>query len=494
VYQLRRGKKLRGGDLDSSLVAYLLDPERRDYSLGWLETSLLVRRVSSGSGGSSSSSGDGGEQGTWLDCRRLLELEAPLKDRLRENGLERLYRELELPLTSILAEMEFTGVRIDSQFLNELSREWTFELKELELKIYAQAGETFNIQSPRQLGQILFQKLGLSPGRKTEKDKSFSTSVDVLEALALSHPLPAAVLEYRSLSKLLSTYVESLPALVNPETGRVHASFNQTAAATGRLSSSDPNLQNIPIRTEKGRQIRKAFIAQEGWRILTADYSQIELRVLAHLARDEEMIRSFRNGEDIHRRTAAKVFDVAPDLVTSTMRHQAKAINFGILYGMGPFRLSRELGVPLTSAKEYIEEYFQRFPGVRRYRDQVIESAEQQGKVTTLLGRIRMVPEIRSRNANQRNQGIRVAVNTTVQGSAADLIKAAMVQLDSRLKHEGLRSRLLIQVHDELVLESPESEVHRVSKLVRESMEGCYPLEVPLVAEVRSGVSWLETK
>jgi DNA polymerase-1 len=281
---------------------------------------------------------------------------------------------------------------------------------------------------------------------------------------------------------------------VNPETGRVHASFNQAAAATGRLSSSDPNLQNIPIRTERSRQIRKAFIAQEGWRILTADYSQIELRVLAHLAQDGEMIRAFRNGEDIHQRTAAQVFGVAPDLVTQAMRHQAKAINFGILYGMGAFRLSRELGVPLASAKQYIEEYLQRFPGVRRYRDQVIESAERTGQVSTLFGRIRMVPEIRSRNMNQRNLGIRVAVNTTVQGSAADLIKAAMVLLDRRLREEALRSRLLIQVHDELVLESPEDEVERASKVVRESMEGCYPLDVPLVAEVRSGASWLETK
>jgi len=493
VYLRRHGKTLRGADLDSSLVAYLLDPERRDYSLEKLEVAFTGRSSAAG-GGESPSPVGGGEMKACLDCRRLLELEAPLRDRLRGNGLERLYRELELPLTSILAKMEFTGVRINSQFLQELSSQWTRELRDLEVKIYALAGAEFNIQSPKQLGQVLFQRLGLAPGRKTEKDKSFSTGVDVLESLASSHPLPAAILEYRSLAKLLSTYVESLPGLVNPETGRVHASFNQAAAATGRLSSSDPNLQNIPIRTERSRQIRKAFIAQEGWRILTADYSQIELRVLAHLAQDGEMIRAFRNGEDIHQRTAAQVFGVAPDLVTQAMRHQAKAINFGILYGMGAFRLSRELGVPLASAKQYIEEYLQRFPGVRRYRDQVIESAERTGQVSTLFGRIRMVPEIRSRNMNQRNLGIRVAVNTTVQGSAADLIKAAMVLLDTRLREEALRSRLLIQVHDELVLESPEDEVERASKVVRESMEGCYPLDVPLVAEVRSGASWLETK
>jgi DNA polymerase-1 len=489
VYLLRRGKNLQGGDLDSTLVAYLLDPERRDYSLERLEATLLGRNSTAGS-----PPAVGGELEACVGCRRLLELETPLRDRLREQGLERLYRELELPLTSILAKMEFTGVRIDSPFLKELAKQWTLELKDLEVRIYALAGEEFNIQSPRQLGQILFERLGLSPGRKTEKEKAFSTGMDVLESLASTHPLPAAVLEYRSLSKLLSTYVESLPNLVNPETGRVHASFNQTVAATGRLSSSDPNLQNIPIRTEKGRQIRRAFIAQDGWRILTADYSQIELRILAHLAREEEMIRSFRNGEDIHQRTAAQIFDVAADLVTPAMRHQAKTINFGILYGMGPFRLSRELGVPLASAKLYIEEYFKRFPRVRLYRDQVIESAERQGQVSTLLGRIRMVPEIRSRNMNQRNQGIRVAFNTTVQGSAADLIKMAMVQLDASLKRESLGTRLLIQVHDELVLESPAAEVDRASILVRESMEGCYPLDVPLVAQVRTGASWLETK
>ena len=494
VYLLRSGYPLAGGDLDSTLIAYLLDPEGRDYSPARLEASFLGKTSAGGNAANPPPSEAGGEQAACLDCRRLLELEAPLKQRLQENGLERLYRDLELPLTSILAAMEFHGVRIDSAFLQELSRQWSLELKELEAKIYALAGEEFNIQSPRQLGQVLFERLGLSPGRKTAKEKTFSTGMDVLESLASSHPLPAAVLEYRSLSKLLSTYVESLPSLVNPETGRVHASFNQTTAATGRLSSSDPNLQNIPIRTEKGRQIRKAFVAQEGWRILTADYSQIELRVLAHLARDEEMIRSFRNGEDIHQRTAAQIFGVVPDLVTPGMRHQAKAINFGILYGMGSFRLSRELGVPLASAKLYIEEYFERFPGVRRYRDEVIESAERTGQVSTLMGRIRRVPEIRSRNLNQRNQGIRVAVNTTVQGSAADLIKAAMVQLDARLKLESLQSRLLIQVHDELVLESPEAEVDRASVLVRASMEGCYPLDVPLVAEVRSGASWLETK
>ena len=494
VYLLRRGVKLQGGKVDTTLIAYLLDPEGTDYSLERLEASLLAQSPLVGPPSALLSSWEKRASQTTRACQVLLELEGPLIHRLREKGLDRLYRELELPLTSVLAEMEYTGVRIDSGFLNELGVKWKSELREIEARIHTLAGMEFNIQSPRQLGRVLFEKLGLTPGRRTEKVKSFSTGVDVMESLANSHPLPAAVLEYRSLSKLLSTYVEALPDLVNPETGRVHASFNQTAAATGRLSSSDPNLQNIPNRTDRGKRIRKAFIAQEGWLILTADYSQIELRVLAHLAKDEEMIDAFRSGEDIHRRTAAEVLGVAPGLVTPQMRHQAKAINFGILYGMGPFRLSRELGVSQAAAKRYIEEYFQRFRGVKRYIEQVVQSAEQTGAVSTLFGRIRPVPEIKSRNVNQRNQGVRVAVNTTVQGTAADLIKMAMLQLDRRLKKHALRSRLLIQVHDELVLEVPETELAETGGLVRESMEGCCSLEVPLVAEVHSGSNWLDTK
>jgi len=488
VYLLRHGRRLRGADLDSSLAAYLLNPGSRDYRLERLGGYLLGETA----GGVASPVDDSSR--ACIDCGRLLKLEHPLKERLRKDGLESLYRNLELPLTSILAAMEFTGVRIDTRFLSELSARWNAELEQIESRIHGMAGETFNIQSPRQLGRVLFEKLGLSPGRKTDKDKVFSTGVDVLETLAGSHPLPAAVLDYRSLSKLLSTYVESLPSLVNPLTGRVHASFNQTTAATGRLSSSDPNLQNIPIRTERGREIRKAFVAQEGWTIITADYSQIELRVLAHLSGDEEMLESFRSGEDIHQRTAAEVFSVRLDQVTPRMRYQAKAINFGILYGMGAFRLSKELDVPLASAKQFIEGYFERFPRVKRYQEQIIESALHTGRVSTLLGRIRLVPEIHSRNMNQRNQGIRIAVNTTVQGTAADLIKTAMVNLDKRLKEARLATRLLIQVHDELVLEAPASEVEQASTLVQDAMENCFVLSVPLVAEVRSGRTWLDTK
>jgi DNA polymerase-1 len=492
---LRRwGIPFTQGDLDSTLAAYLVDSEARDYRLPRLEESMLGIPAPPPAPAEAGESPPGEGVFAARRCRALVNLERPLKQRLEDLGLEKLYRDLELPLTSVLASMELTGVRIDAEFLRGLSKRWNEDLRTQETRVHELAGGPFNIQSPRQLGEILFNKLGLTPGRKTEKERVFSTGVDVLESLASSHPLPAAVLEYRRLSKLLSTYVDALPSLVNPQTGRVHTSFNQTAAATGRLSSSDPNLQNIPIRTEQGREIRRAFVAEPGWSVLSADYSQIELRVLAHLSQDPEMIRAFRAHEDIHRRTAAQVFGVAPELVTAGMRNQAKAINFGILYGMGSFRLSRQLGVPLAEAKKIIEEYFRRFEGVRRYRDGVIETAERTGRVSTMFGRIRNVPEIRSRNMNQRNLGIRVAVNTTVQGSAADLIKVAMIALHAKLQQRALRARLLIQVHDELVVEAPAEELGQAGALMRECMETSTCLDVPLLAEVRSGPTWLDTK
>jgi DNA polymerase I len=502
VHLLRHGIQPAGELLDPGLAAYLLDSERRDYSLAVLESTYL----SPGAGGKPAPPDtearpkrpfpDSREQsaaGAARDCQVLLDLEEPLLRRLEEERLQRLYRDVESPLLAILAEMEWTGVLVDVRLLGEISREWKQELRELEERIHALAGGRFNINSPLQLREVLFDRLKLRPGRKTEKERQYSTGMDVLEELAGSHPLPATILEYRSLSKLLSTYAEALPRLVHPETGRVHASFNQTAAATGRLSSSNPNLQNIPVRTEKGRQIRKAFVAREGWRILTADYSQIELRVLAHLSGDPEMARAFRSGEDIHARTAAQVFGVAPPLVTSEMRRQAKAINFGILYGMGSFRLARELGVAHPVARSFIEEYFQRFSGVKQYVDGVVERAVREGRVFTLFGRIRAVPEIQSRNANMRRQGIRVAVNTTVQGTAADLIKMAMIRLNRALKDRRLSSRLLIQVHDELLLEVPEAELTEVSALVKDAMERVHPLDVPLLADVGSGPNWMET-
>ena len=489
VYLSRRGIPIAGDFLDTTLAGYLLDPERRDYSLPMLESAYLGGQEPPSAGSRESQARESARSGS-----TLLELEGRLWRRLEDERLLNLYRDVEMPLVSVLAAMEHLGVLVDTDVLHRIAREWIRDLEGMEEKVYALAGDRFNINSPQQLREVLFQKLGLTPGRKTEKGKLHSTGMDVLEDLAGTHPLPAAILDYRSLSKLLSTYVEALPRMVNPHTGRVHASFNQTMAATGRLSSSNPNLQNIPIRSERGRQIRRAFVSEPGWRILSADYSQIELRVLAHLSGDPELVRAFREGEDIHTRTAARVFGVASDLVTGDLRRQAKAINFGIIYGMGAFRLAKELVVSNAVAQRFIDDYFLRFAGVRKYVDGVVQKAEQEGKVFTLLGRMRPVPEIRSRNANLRRQGIRVAVNTTVQGTAADLMKMAMIRLHSDLTKGGLRSRLLIQVHDELLLEVPEEELKEVSFLVKNAMESVHPLDVPLLAEIRSGPNWLETR
>jgi len=501
VFLLRHAMTLSGPKLDTTVAAYLLEPERLDYSvfglasayLGWPSHSVPVKPRAGRFPAPAERAVEEAAEGAACQCQALLALEDILSQRMSDADLGRLYREVEVPLLSVLAEMEWTGVRVDVAFLHGLSARCEKDLRDLERKIHEMAGHEFNIQSPRQLREVLFGKLGLKPGRKTDKEKSYSTGVDVLEDLARVHPLPAALLEYRGLAKLRSNYLEAIPRLVNPATGRVHASFNQAAAATGRLSSSGPNLQNIPVRSETGRQIRRAFVAEEGWRILTADYSQIELRVLAHLSRDPEMVHAFHAGEDIHVRTASEVFGVPQTLVTPDLRRQAKAINFGIIYGMGAFRLSRELGVPTSAAQRFIDGYFERFAGVQRYVQEVVSRAERDGYVSTLMGRIRPVPEIRSRNATLRRQGIRVAVNTTIQGSAADLIKIAMVHLDRALKAENMKSRLLIQVHDELVLEAPEQEAERTGALVRAAMEGCYPLEVSLQTEVRSGPNWLDT-
>jgi DNA polymerase-1 len=497
VYLLRRGLRLGAPLFDAGVAAYLLDPEGRRYDLGALESVYLGQSPPAAAGESGPEVPPEARRievrtESSRRCRILLELEGILRESLRRRGLERLYRDLEEPLLLVLARMEWNGIRVDVPYLKELAADWQRDLERIQQQVHEMAGEEFNLNSPKQLRDLLFGKLGLKPGRKTEKERSYSTGMDVLEELAPTHPLPGALLEYRSLAKLLSTYVEALPRLVNPETGRVHTSFSQTAAATGRLTSSSPNLQNIPIRTDRGRRIRRAFVVEPGRRLVVADYSQIELRVLAHLSGDEAMREAFRGGDDIHAATAARVFSVAKDLVTEEMRRQAKTINFGILYGMGPFRLGRQLGISTAAARRFIDSYFDRFAGVRSYVEEVAVRAERDGEVSTLLGRIRPVPEIRSRNAALRRQGVRVAVNTTIQGSAADLIKLAMVRLHADLQEAGMGTRLVLQVHDELLLECPEAEVPEASRRVREAMEGALSLEVPLVADVRSGPNWLE--
>ncbi|HXH27916.1 MAG TPA: DNA polymerase I, partial [Candidatus Polarisedimenticolia bacterium] len=488
---------------DTMIASYVLNPSRRSHSLEVVAEDLAGLRVPDyrgllGAGAKAVPLSEiAPERAAPVVCARTMAL-LTLRDRLQAlllaDDLQSLYADLEMPLAGVLAAMETTGVRIDAGFLRDLSRRWERDLERLAAEIHRLAGQTFNVNSPRQLGEILFEKLQLRPGRRTQKTRSYSTSMEVLEELSESHPLPRAVLEYRTLQKLKSTYVDTLPGLANPDTGRVHTSFNQTVAATGRLSSSDPNLQNIPVRTEQGRLIRRAFVPADGCLLLSADYSQIELRVLAHLSGDAQLQDAFRNDEDIHRRTASRVFGVLPELVTDEMRRRAKAVNFGILYGMGPQRLAREQGIALREAADFIAQYFDRFPMVKRYIDATVAAAQSEGRVRTLFGRVRYLPEIQQGDRNARQQAIRAAVNTTIQGTAADLIKQAMVVLARRLREAGAASRMTLQVHDELVLEVPRGDLAATARLVREVMEGVRALTVPLVADLRAGPNWLETE
>jgi DNA polymerase-1 len=386
--------------------------------------------------------------------------------------------------------METRGIRVDAALLAELSKTFELEMQVLEGEIHSLAGEAFNINSSQQLGTILFEKLKLPVQKKTQKKTGYSTDVDVLTTLAALHELPARVLRYRSLGKLKSTYTDALVSLVNPETGRIHTSFNQSITATGRLSSSDPNLQNIPVRTGEGQKIRGAFIPEEGWVLVSADYSQIELRILAHCADDDILISAFTNGEDIHARTASEVFQVFPEFITPELRQQAKAINFGIIYGMSAFGLSRDLGITRKMAQTYIDHYFARYSGVRRYIDATIASARETGVVRTLLGRRRRLEDILSSNANLRGFAERMAVNTPIQGSAADLIKLAMIRMDRAIRDGGLKSRMLLSVHDEIVFESPPEEKDALAGLARQVMENVMDLKVPLKVNIGFGENW----
>lgn len=497
----RRGIRVDQFAFDTMIASYLLNPSRRNHGLETVAQDMAGLSVPT----FASLQGKGAravplneiavEQVAAVACARAAAVTTivdRLEDRLEADGLTSLLVDLEMPLATVLAEMELNGVGIDPDFLGGLSRRWEEELTSLTAEIHSLAGGAFNINSPKQLGEVLFGKLGLRPGKKTQKTRSLSTGVEVLEELSLSHELPRKILEYRSLQKLKSTYVDTLPGLVHPETGRVHTSFNQTVAATGRLSSSDPNLQNIPIRTEQGRQIRRAFVPTSGCVLLSADYSQIELRVLAHLCGDPALLRAFHDGEDIHRRTAAEVFGVHPDLVSDEMRRRAKAVNFGILYGMGPRRLAREQGISFKEATRFIAEYFGRFPKVKAYIDATVALAESAGRVRTLLRRIRYFPEIKGVNRVARQQAIRAAVNTTIQGTAADIIKEAMVVLQRRLVASGSEARMILQVHDELVLEVPERDLEGIAALVREVMVTVHLLDVPLVVDLKAGPNWLD--
>jgi DNA polymerase I len=417
-------------------------------------------------------------------------LRAPLAERLEGLGLASLYEEVELPLTGVLAEMERAGARIDEGVLATLSRDYTGQLGSIEKQIYAMAGHEFLISSPKQLQDVLFEKLKLPVIRKTKT--GYSTDEGVLEQLAAKHELPERILAHRRLAKLVNTYVEALPRLVDPRTGRVHPTYNQLGAATGRLSATNPNVQNIPIRTPEGVRIREAFVPAEGCVLLSADYSQVELRLLAHFSGDESLREAFRRGDDIHRQTAAEVWGAESTEVSADQRARAKAINFGIIYGLSSFGLANQLGIATAEAQETIQTYFARYPGVRRFIDETIESARRDGAVRTLLGRRRALPDLNSRNRSLRQAAERMAVNTVVQGTAADLIKRAMIAVAADLRSAGSRARMILQVHDELVLEVPDAEVAQVSERIREVMEGVLPLSVPLRVDVGIGRNWRE--
>jgi DNA polymerase-1 len=413
---------------------------------------------------------------------------------VEERGLDKLYSEIELPLARVLARMERVGVRIDSTELARLSELMEREIARLTGDIHALAGKPFKISSPQQLGRILFEDLRLPAPVKYGKGKVISTAADVLEDLAAEHEIVRKVLEYRQLTKLKGTYVDALPALIDAQTGRLHTSFNQTGAATGRLSSSNPNLQNIPIRTALGREIRAAFVPRPGWKLIVADYSQIELRLLAHMSRDAVLVEAFRNGEDIHTRTAAEVLGVPPLMVTPEARRNAKAVNFGIVYGISPFGLAAQLGISQREAQTYIENYFGRYAGVRKFIDATIAEVRRTGVTRTLFGRERPIPDINSRNPNARGFAERTAVNSPLQGTAADLIKLAMVRIDREMERRGARGAMLLQVHDELVFEAPADEAADVAALAKREMEQAYKLEVPLLVDVGIGDNWRDAK
>ncbi len=492
----RNGIQLRGMACDTMVASYVLNPSKYRHSLDEVALDHLDYRTISykdvvGSGKKALRfDAVPIEKAVRYACEdaditgRLANLLLPRIDR---EGFRRLFSGIEMPLVPVLAQMEMHGVRIDTGQLAELSREFAGKLAVIEQEIFSLTGVTFNVNSPKQLGEILFEKLQLPVGKRTKT--GYATDVTTLTGLAKVHPLPARVLEYRSLAKLVSTYVDAMPALINPETGRIHTSYNQTVTATGRLSSSDPNLQNIPIRTEEGIRIREAFVPEPGWRMLAADYSQIELRLLAHLSGDRTLIDAFLNNEDIHARTAAELWaDGGP--VSSGMRRDAKVINFGIIYGMSAYGLSNELGIDQQTAQEYIDAYFARYPDVRRFLDSILEQARREGYVETLMGRRRYLPDINARSGAARKFAERMAINAPIQGAAADMIKIAMIRIHDALVSGGMQSRMIMQVHDELVFEVPGREVKALTELVRREMEGVADLHVPLTVDISTGDNW----
>ena len=480
---------------DTAIAAYLVDPAKNEYTIEKLASEYFGTVIEKPEVKQLSLLDDvETDRSEYLaKCAVALGvLNERIGDKIKENGQEKLYQEVELPLVTVLAHLEINGFLVDDHQLKEFADKLGEKIDALTNEIYMLAGEEFNINSPKQLGVILFEKLELKPVKKTKT--GYATNADVLEKLRDKHPIVNFIMEYRQLAKLKSTYCDGLRAVVNPNTHRIHSVFTQTVTVTGRLSSTEPNLQNIPTRTELGREIRKMFVAKDGYVLVDADYSQIELRVLAHIANDETMINAFRNNEDIHAVTASQVLGIPLEDVTKEQRSSAKAVNFGIVYGIGEFSLAQDLHISVKEAKAYIESYLEKYHGVRNYMESIKEQAKKDGYVKTMLNRIRYIPELKSPNYNIRQFGERVALNTPIQGTAADIIKLAMVRVDNRLINEGLKSKLILQVHDELIVEAHKDEVDKVKQILSEEMQSAMELNVPLKVDMSTGHSWYDAK
>ncbi len=499
----REGIPLQGIDLDSMVLSYLIEPNWGKHNLNKLALAYLqVKTIHY-----EEVVGKGRNEVTinavpvervapyaCQDADLALQLSSLLWSKVKENRLDSLYREFEQPLIEVLADMEMRGVKIDSRVLKKLSEEMERDLDRLQRKIYEISGEEFNINSPQQLGSILFDKLNLPASRKTKKTKSYSTSMEILQELSRIHPIAEYLLEYRQLSKLKSTYADALPLLINPQTGRIHTSYNQTVAATGRLSSSDPNLQNIPVRGELGKRFREAFIPEKGHLFLSVDYSQIELRVLAHLSEDPGLIETFRQDQDVHAETAARVFGSSSSLFQEEQRRRAKIINFSMIYGASAFSLAKELETTNTEAQMFIDLYYEKYPSVHEFLEKIVAKAQRTGFSETLFGRKRQVPELKQKEKYAQQAGRRIALNTPIQGTAADLMKKAMIDIWRELKKRNLKSKMILQVHDELVFEVPDEEKDKLEPLVKKKMEDVFKLKVPLKVHLEWGVNWAEAK
>ena len=497
----RYGVNVQGPMFDTMIAHYVLQPELR-HNMDYLAEIYLhyetihIEELIGSKGKNQGNMRDLQPEAIYKyaceDADITLQLKEVLEKELKENGAEKLFYEIEMPLVPVLAYMEKNGVRVDTEALKETSRHFTARMKQIEEEVHQLAGGEFNISSPKQVGEVLFDKLKIVAKAKKTKTGQYVTSEEVLESLRSKHPIVEKILDYRGLKKLLSTYIDALPLLINPETGKIHTSFNQTVTATGRLSSSNPNLQNIPIRNEDGKEIRKAFIPEEGCEFFSADYSQIELRIMAHLSGDTNMIEAFREGDDIHAATAAKVYKISLEEVTREQRSKAKTANFGIIYGISVFGLAERMNVPRSEAKELIEGYFQTYPQIKEFMDKSIEKARKNGYIETVFGRKRFLPDITSHNAVVRGYAERNAINAPIQGSAADIIKVAMVNIYHRFLEENLRSKMILQVHDELNFSVYPEEKEKVQQIVIEEMEKAYAMQVPLRADCGWGKNWLE--